>query len=378
MQALPEFTDFEAAILEVVQAAVIVSDLNGTLLYANPFSERMYGRPVGAMVGSSAIELAGVEVSPDNGLEILRALLDGRAWEGDYEVQRPDGSVIVAHAVDSGLFDDEGNLTAVVSVVTDVSEERRSLDQLSRLFSERDQVATSLQAALLPPSLPEVPGFKLAARYRAAGEGIDVGGDFYDVFSIGEDAWAAVIGDVSGRGHDAAAVTGLVRYALRASAHQARRPAAMLEVANAVLCESQGPLAERFCTVTCAVVRPGVPTTFDVASAGHPPPLVLRSDGSIEELDCQGVALGLVTTPDLRSIQTTVQPGEAVVFYTDGLSEARDHEGRLFGEVGLHDALSACRGLEAEGIARSLLRAVEAFSAGRITDDLALLVLTAD
>src|SRR5581483_3133653 len=107
------FSDFEAAILEVVQAAVIVSDLDGTLLYGNPFSERMYGRPVEEMVGRPAGDLVGVEVSPEEGLAIMRALLDGRAWEGDYEVRRPDGSVIVAHAVDSGLFDGEGRLTAV-------------------------------------------------------------------------------------------------------------------------------------------------------------------------------------------------------------------------------------------------------------------------
>jgi serine phosphatase RsbU (regulator of sigma subunit) len=149
----------------------------------------------------------------------------------------------------------------------------------------------------------------------------------------------------------------------------------MLEVANAVLCESQGPLAERFCTVACAVVRPGTPTTLDVASAGHPVPLVLRADGSIDELDCRGVALGLVTNPGLRSTQTTVGRQEAVIFYTDGLTEARDRAGRFFGEVGLRDALAACRGLTAEGIARSLLRSVEAFSAGRIADDLALLVV---
>lgn len=375
MEVLPSFVNFEAAILESLQASVIVSDLAGRLLYANPFSEHLYGRPVSHLVGSLAAEVAGVELAPQTGFEILQALLAGQSWEGDFRVQRPDGSTIVAHAVDSGLFDEHGALTAVVSVVTDVSDERRSLDRLSQLYTERDRVAQSLQAALLPPTLPQVEGLQLAARYRAAGEANDVGGDFYDLFPLGSGAWTAVVGDVTGRGPDAAAVTGLVRYAIRASAHEARHPARMLQVTNGVLWESQGALAERFCSAACAVVRPGDSTSLVTACAGHPPPLILRADGGLEQPECRGLALGVAPRLELTPTSTRLHRGDAAIFYTDGLSEARDGGDRFFGEVALPGAVTSCRGLEAEAMASQLLEIVEIFSDGRIGDDLALLVI---
>ncbi|HZU73408.1 MAG TPA: GAF domain-containing SpoIIE family protein phosphatase [Acidimicrobiales bacterium] len=248
----------------------------------------------------------------------------------------------------------------------------------ARLFSERTEVARSLQSALLPPRLPAIEGLEVAARYRAAGEGLEVGGDFYDLFSIGRGAWAAVIGDVCGRGSEAAAVTGLVRHSLHASALQARNPASMLQVANAVLGEHQDGGSDRFCTAACAILRPGEVTRATIASAGHPAPLILRADGAIEEFDGGGLALGIAPGrgPGLHSKRYSLGAGDTLVLYTDGVTEARDGSGRFFGHEGLEAVLRERAGSGAGPIAGGLLHSVEAFSGGRLNDDLAILVIS--
>jgi sigma-B regulation protein RsbU (phosphoserine phosphatase) len=558
MTTLPPFdastgrrlVNFEAAVMDRLNAAVIVCDLTGRLIYANPYAERMYGRPASELVGAMAEEVAGVELDPSTALRILGELKVGRTWEGEFEVHRPDGSSVTVRASDSGLYDESGRLTGVVSMVTDISDHRQSVDRLSRetralrflldattvlassldfrdclrrlaqlavpilgdlclidvavngtvarmaaahadpgrqpladelasryppdprgshpavkaiktgrpeiasdvteeflratsrderhlqilrdlgftsymcaplrargrnlgtitlvsagsgrrfddedlalagelaqraalvvdnarLLSERTRVAQSLQAALLPPSLPRVPGLDMAARYRAAGEANDVGGDFYDVFGVGRGVWAAAVGDVCGTGPEAAAVTGLVRHALHASAQQSRDPAVLLDTANAVLREEHDQDWERFCSAACAVIRPGAAVRVTLASAGHPPVMVLRADGRVEEIEIRGLALGLDTRVRPQTRRMVLGAGDVLLLYTDGLTEARDGQGRFFGETAFTPLLADLAGLGAEAVVTRLLQAVEEFSAGRLTDDLALLAIRA-
>jgi PAS domain S-box-containing protein len=244
-----------------------------------------------------------------------------------------------------------------------------------RLLEERTRIAQALQSALLPPTLPAVPGLELAAAYRAAGEGNTVGGDFYDVFDLGADAWAAVIGDVAGTGAAAAAATGIVRHALRASGLRDRDPAVMLQTANTMLTERRNPDDEQFCSACCLIIKPGVVTRLDIASAGHCPPVLIRADGEIAELDTPGGLLGI--QPQFRAAirQEALEPGDRLVLFTDGLTEARDAAGRFYGDERLHTALRAAAGLSAQAMVDSLLSDVTAFSNGKHRDDLALLVV---
>ena len=153
----------------------------------------------------------------------------------------------------------------------------------ARLYEERAKVARTLQRSLLPPALPHVPGVELAARYHAAGEGNEVGGDFYDCFPTGDGDWALVIGDVCGKGAEAAAVTALARYTVRASATlHSDRPQVVLEDLNDAI-RREGGTDSRFCTVLYISLRPrpdGVKAC--VATGGHPLPLLMRADGSVE------------------------------------------------------------------------------------------------
>jgi serine phosphatase RsbU (regulator of sigma subunit) len=245
----------------------------------------------------------------------------------------------------------------------------------ARLLHEQTRIARALQSALLPPSLPTINGLQLSACYRAAGEGNTVGGDFYDVFDLGRGAWAAVIGDVSGTGPEAAAITGLVRHALRASGLSDRDPASMLRTANTMLATHDKGTGERFCSACVAVIRMGTPVRIVLASAGHCPPVVLRAAGGAEVLTCEGGLLGISGELDIRSRRATLGPGDRLLLHTDGLTEARDQEGRFYGEERFAKALVAGASAAPEALVASLLADVEEFSTGEHTDDLAVLVL---
>ena len=194
----------------------------------------------------------------------------------------------------------------------------------SRLYAARSAIARTLQASLLPPALPDVPGFELAAHYHSASEGTEVGGDFYDVFNTAEDQWYAVVGDVCGKGAEAAAVTAMARYTIRAAAVRRRSPAGILRLlSEAMLREDSPDLVGRFCTIACLHLDLSrAPARATVACGGHPLPALLRADGTVEELGAPGTLIGLVERPELHDRTGELHAGDTVVLYTDGLTEA--------------------------------------------------------
>jgi PAS domain S-box-containing protein len=248
----------------------------------------------------------------------------------------------------------------------------------ARLFSERSHVARTLQKSLLPPHLPAIPGLEVAGRYQAAGEGNEVGGDFYDVFGTGKDDWAIVMGDVCGKGADAAAVTALARYTIRAAAMQARKPSRVLTQLNeALLAEasSRDEMDQRFCTVAYVRLRPadsGVRITS--TSGGHPVPLILRVDGSIEGASKVGTLIGVLPEPKLVDRSANLSSGDALILYTDGITEARGPEG-VYGEERLRKLIRSCAGMDAAAIADRIEHTVLEFQEGNARDDIALLVV---
>ncbi len=248
----------------------------------------------------------------------------------------------------------------------------------ARLFQERSHVARTLQRSLLPPHLPQIPGVEVAARYHAAGEGAEVGGDFYDVFRTGKDDWAILIGDVCGKGADAAALTALARYTVRAAAMQARKPSRVLTQLNEALVTSAVPehdLDLRFCTVAYTRLRPmenGVRVT--TTAGGHPPPLILRRDGRVEVACRTGTLIGVLPEVELTDHSTELEPGDALILYTDGVTEARSPLGD-FGEEAFQELVSKCAGLDASSIAERIESTVLEFQGRNPRDDIALIVL---
>ncbi len=244
----------------------------------------------------------------------------------------------------------------------------------SRLYTERTRIAHTLQVRLLPDRLPEIPGVVLAARYRAAGELNEVGGDFYDVFPRSESEWALVVGDVSGKGAEAAAITALARYSLRTAAMEEGAPSDALRRLNQAML---GDGTSQFATVVLAYISAAAGGGLDarVALGGHPPPLVLRADGSIETPGRYGVLLGILEDPALHDLSLTLRRGDAMLLYTDGVTEAGSRD-RPLGEHGLRDLVSRLKEREPEQLVDAVEQAVVGAQTGEPRDDIALLALT--
>jgi PAS domain S-box-containing protein len=243
----------------------------------------------------------------------------------------------------------------------------------ARLYRERSHVARTLQESLLPPELPDIPGLELAARYRAAGEGNQVGGDFYDLFQLPDGGWAVVMGDVCGKGPEAAALTALVRYTLRAMAPGGGPPSSVLRQLNDAILRQRSD--GRFCTVAFAIVtssREGV--RLELASGGHPLPLVLRAEGSaVEPVGEPGTLLGIVHDPELHDVTVDLASGDTLVLYTDGVTEAGapDH---MMGAGELAAILVGCESAGPSAVAECLERAAVDAGGGQPQDDIAIVV----
>ena len=248
----------------------------------------------------------------------------------------------------------------------------------ARLYRDHSEIARVLQRSLLPPHLPEISGVEVGAEYLPVGEANDVGGDFYDLINTVEDGWICAIGDVRGKGVEAASVMALARYTIRAVTLKDDRPSEVLAALNEAMLR-QLP-EDRFCTAACIRLEPqdgSAGVGVEVSRAGHPPPLVLRSGGMVEEVGCSGRVLGVFPDAELLDTSLRLMPGEALILYTDGVTEARSPAGDFFGEGRLRSLLSSCVGCDAVTLARRIKDAVVDFQEGYPRDDLAVLVLRA-
>jgi PAS domain S-box-containing protein len=243
----------------------------------------------------------------------------------------------------------------------------------ARLFRERSRIARTLQESLLPPILPDLPGLDLAARFRAAGSGFEVGGDFYDLFETGDSGWAVAIGDVCGKGSEAAAITALARYTVRTAAMRPDAPSQILSLLNEALLRQRTD--RRFCTVLYGrLERNGRGHRFDFASGGHPLPLVLRAGAEGGEVGIPGTLLGIVPDPDLSDDEVVLSPGDALVLYTDGVTDSAA-PARILGAPELAAAVGPPTGLDADTIAERVMQTAVASAEHEPRDDIAILVL---
>jgi sigma-B regulation protein RsbU (phosphoserine phosphatase) len=224
-----------------------------------------------------------------------------------------------------------------------------------------------------------VPGLELAARYRAAGEQNEVGGDFYDAFRAADGVWTLAIGDVSGKGAEAAALTSLTRHTLRAASLRELAPRENLELLNRALWSQRDPAA-RFCTVLCARVRPGDGgAAVTLATGGHLPPAILRAGGRVERLQLRGAIVGGLRDPEFGERDVHLDPGDLMLMFTDGVTEIRGPDGRWgsVGEEALDEVLHELRGASAEEIVAAVEQRAVELQAGEPRDDIALLAIRA-
>ena len=208
----------------------------------------------------------------------------------------------------------------LLTVLEDLSGRAALAYDNARLYAERAQVARTLRRSLMPAALPTIPRLELASYFRPMGAGSEVGGDFYDVISDSEGCWL-IVGDVCGKGAEAAALTGFVRHTTAAYARETDRPGRVLTRVNRAMLEQDFEGLFATAILTRMRFRPG-DVEVTVALAGHPAALIARSDGDAGELGASGKLLGVFPEADIEEASTVLKPGDALALYTDGLTEA--------------------------------------------------------
>lgn len=273
-----------------------------------------------------------------------------------------------------GKSADERFRQEILELAEDLSRRAALALDNARLYSERTAISQALQRSLLPPELPRVPGVEVEVVYRAAGEGNEVGGDFYDLFPIRDGCWGFAIGDVCGTGPEAAAVTGLARHALRLLAREGFGGPAVLERLNAAILDEGA--RSRFLTLLYGELWPqhDGSAVLRMVCAGHPLPLRLRPDGTVEPAADPQPLLGVMEDLELVEESVTLEPGDVLLCVTDGVTERREGA-RMLGDDGLADVLATCTGLTAGAVAARIQRAVERFAADAPSDDMAILAM---
>jgi sigma-B regulation protein RsbU (phosphoserine phosphatase) len=274
--------------------------------------------------------------------------------------------------------DPSGRPVVVRLAVLDATHRMRYERQLreARLRAEESEayahdLARTLQQTLIPPTPPSIPDLDVAAAYRPAGDGQEVGGDFYDVFQIGEGDWVVVIGDICGKGVGAAVVTAVVRHSVRALTVRLREPSKVLASLNQVLLQHE---TDRFCTVMLLRLRRVDETwVVSMSAAGHPLPLLAQAGGVVRPVGQTGSLLGIVEEPEFRDSRVRLGRGDVLVVYTDGITEAR-RDDQFYGEERLRASLSAHLG-SAQTITNGVVRDVVDFQRGICRDDIALVAL---
>ncbi|SMF75958.1 SpoIIE family protein phosphatase [Streptomyces sp. Amel2xC10] len=269
---------------------------------------------------------------------------------------------------------DEHFRQEILELAEDLSRRAALALDNARLYSERTAISQSLQRSLLPPGLPDIDGVEVDVIYRAAGEGNEVGGDFYDVFPISDGAYGFAIGDVCGTGPHAAAVTGLARHALRLLAREGLSGPAVLERLNSAILDEGD--RSRFLTLLYGEMRPQADGSAElkVVCAGHPLPLRLRQDGTVEPAAEPQPLLGVMDDLELYEQTVILDPGDVLLCVTDGVTERREGT-RMLGDDGLADVLTTCTGLTAGAVAARIMRAVERFASDAPSDDMAILAM---
>jgi serine phosphatase RsbU (regulator of sigma subunit) len=237
----------------------------------------------------------------------------------------------------------------------------------ARLYTERSHIAETLQQSLIPDSLPTIGGWEVTALYRASGAENEVGGDFYDLWPVGEE-WTAIMGDVTGKGIEAAALTSLARHTAMEASHTSSEPSYILSRMDAAL-KRRDELS--ICTAVAMRLR-GAGGTF--ALGGHPPLIHLGEDGP-RQLGRHGAVLGCLEKTSWPQEEFRMRPGETLVAITDGVTDALGEDGARFGEARLNEVLKEGGGEPVAKLLGRVTTALDQFQIGEQADDMALLLM---
>lgn len=286
----------------------------------------------------------------------------------------PAGALVLLRKADSASFTDEEEVFARLFAAR-----AGAAMSAARLYAEQTAITEVLMRELLPPTLHQIAGVDFAGSYRPSADHERIGGDFYDVYpaTVEGEASLVTLGDVCGKGLEAAVLTGKIRNTLHALLPMADDHQRMLTLLNTALLNSHNT---RFATLVLAsAARRGSNVELGLTSAGHAKPLVIRADGTVEEADTCGRLVGVMPTVPANTTTITLAPGESCILYTDGITEA--HGGPLgdtqFGEERLKRALAGCAGMPSEGIVEHIQMLASQWLGNRRHDDMAVVAISA-
>lgn len=308
--------------------------------------------------------------------------MQGQVREIAVEIVCGDGSRLPVLVNSVLTTDASGAAVAIRTALFDATErrayERELLEARKRAEASEARataLARTLQSTFLPPALVQIPGVELGAGYRPSGDGSEVGGDFYDAFATDESTWGIVLGDVCGKGAGAAVITALARYTVRAEALRTHAPSEVLRRLHAVLLREH---PDRFCTAALLrVTRSDGDGSFSavVASGGHPLPVrCRRGRAGLDAVGAPGTMIGMLEEARVTDVAIDLEPGDVLVLYTDGITEAR-RNGEFFGDDRVRRLIADAGDLTAQELADALVSTAVEFQGGMTRDDIAVLVL---
>ncbi|MGI8460224.1 MAG: SpoIIE family protein phosphatase [Solirubrobacterales bacterium] len=376
-------------VLQQMPVGVTVVGADGRYRFVNEATAQIIAATPEELIGVSAIDaIAGLTILDEHGDELARDELPlFRALRGEPSPSRmvrftgpavSEQSWAVAHAIPLKK-PGSGSPEAVVSVIENVTDVIAAEEALRISESRQREIADTLQRGLLPPEASEVAGLDFDARLHTEEAGTRIGGDFYDVFPVSGDRYAIVIGDVSGKGVGAAGLTAMARYTIRTAAMHDPQPMSVLRRLNEALL-SGGIADEQFLTAIYALVEP-VEGGHQVAlaSGGHPQPLRLSARGEVVPVNVTGTLIGWFEELELTEGETRLEPGDALVFFTDGITEAGFREespGSPVTEESIAALLSTCAGESATVIADAIEARVLAAEGGELRDDATIVIVS--
>lgn len=298
-------------------------------------------------------------------------------FNGEYRVINLRDGLTRWIAATGQTFFENGKAVRIVGMVEDITDRKQAEQNLAEIAQREHHIADVLQRAILPADIPvAMKNCRIAVRYRPALKEAEIGGDFYDVFDLGEGKIGVLIGDVAGKGLMAAIRVASARHSIRSYAYIDPAPASVLRLANEALCKDSGTdldmLTAFFAILDCSSNQ------LIYANAGHEPPIVCCRNGVCEELDISGVPLGVM--PDIHYQQSSIRlaPGDVVALVTDGITEAKSPEHVLYGKESLIGYIHEHKNASIDKIADGILDEAVRFSGGRLHDDAAIVVFSVE
>ncbi len=368
------------AAFELAPCGYAVLDPSGLVLEANAELLRLVGRSREDVVHRrtlpSLVSVGGRIYFDTHLFPILH--VEGAVHEVALDLVHADGTrvpVLLNASFDPDPTDP--SRSRIRAIVMEARDRRRyEIDLLEAVHAAEaagrraTELAQTLQQTLIPPTPPQIDGLEVAASYRPAGDGSEVGGDFYDVFEVADQEWVLVIGDVRGKGVEAATVTAFVRHTVRALAVQVHDPAELLHALDRLLAAHP---SERFCTLVVArLLREGGDWVVLGSVGGHPLPLLRRPDGTTREVGEPGSLVGVLDEPRFTTFRQ-VLADDVLLLYTDGVVEAR-RDGELYGEKRLVD-LVADGPPDVHDLSHAVVEAVLEYQRDDAHDDIAVLAV---